>query len=56
VGGIAFFVVRLLAGNVVAGAVALLLGVVVMAAEIGVGIWLLGNRFEKLDLSQELRP
>lgn len=56
VGGIAFFVVHLLAGNVIAAAVALLLGIAVLATEIGVGVWLLGSRFEKLDLSQELRP
>jgi hypothetical protein len=56
IGSIAFFIVRLFAGDVIAAAVALLLGMAILATEIGLGVWLLGNRFEKLDLSQELRP
>lgn len=29
---------------------------VILVAEVGCGLWLLGQRFEKLDLSSELRP
>lgn len=56
VGALIFFV-----GNLIAGlAVGVGLAVIAMAALLGLEIWLgvrwLGSRFEKLDLSSELRP
>lgn len=56
VGALAFFVGRLAAGDLIAAGVAVLLGAVILAAEVTAGIFLLGGRFERLDLSEELRP
>jgi ABC-2 type transport system permease protein len=56
VAGLAFAVSRWIAGDIVAAVVALLLAIVVFGAEIAAGIFLLGTRFESLDLSKELRP
>lgn len=56
VAGLAFILVGLIAGNMVAIAVAAVLAAAIMAAEIAAGVWLLGRHFERLDLSEELRP
>lgn len=56
IAGVAAFALRWVAGDVAATAAAVLAGAAVLVAEIAGGIWLLGNRFEKIDLSQELRP
>ena len=56
VAAIAFFTVRWAVGDVVAAAVAIALALAVLAAEIAAGVWLLGQRFERLDMSEELRP
>jgi ABC-2 type transport system permease protein len=53
---LAFFVLRWIIGDVIAAGAALVVAMGVLAAEIAAGLWLLGDRFEKLDLSQELRP
>ncbi len=56
VGGLVLFVVNLITGFAAGAALA----VIVMAALLGVEAWLgirwLGNRFEELDISSELRP
>jgi hypothetical protein len=53
---LAFFGARVFIDLPVAAGLAALLMAAVLAAEIVVGIVLLGGRFERLDLSQELRP
>jgi ABC-2 type transport system permease protein len=50
-----FAVLRLVAGDVVAQIAAATIAVAALAVETGVAIAWLGERFEKLDLSQELR-
>jgi hypothetical protein len=56
VAGLAFFVARLVVADMLAASLAVVLAAGIMVAEIAAGVWLLGERFEKLDLSQELRP
>jgi ABC-2 type transport system permease protein len=56
VAGLAFLITRWIAGDMIAAGVAIVLAMAVLASEIAAGVWLLGERFEKLDLSQELRP
>jgi hypothetical protein len=54
--GVAFVAVRAITGNTLALGVAALLGIAVLAVMVGLGVWWLGGRFERLDLSRELRP
>ncbi len=56
VAAVAFFLSRWIIGDAFAAGFAALLVVAVLVAEIAAGIWWLGQRFERLDLSQELRP
>lgn len=56
VGGVLYLLVNWLAGFLAASAVAVLALFVVLSAEVGAGVRLLGDRFEELDLSAELRP
>ncbi len=53
---LAFLLSRWIIGDAFAAGFAALLVVAVLAAEIAGGIWWLGQRFERLDLSDELRP
>jgi hypothetical protein len=53
---IAFFVVQWLAGFLLAAAAAVVVVVVILGTEIAIGTQWLGQRFEKFDLSAELRP
>ncbi len=53
--GAACFLVQFLLGPVIALLLAGTAMLVVVAAEVAAGIWLLGRRFEQLDLSEELR-
>lgn len=55
VGSILFFVVNLVAGPAAGGAVATLSMVVLLASEVWLGVQWLGGRFERLDISSELR-
>jgi hypothetical protein len=55
VAAIGFAATRWMVGNGAAAAVAAALAAVMLAVEIGLAIVWLGQRFEKLDLSQELR-
>ncbi len=55
VAGLLFFIVQALVGPIAAIAVAAVFVALVLAAEIGCGLWLLGRRFEQLDLSAEMR-
>lgn len=50
------FTTQWLIGPVAAVAFATLAVVVILTAEVGCGLWWLGERFEKFDLSAELRP
>jgi ABC-type thiamin/hydroxymethylpyrimidine transport system permease subunit len=50
------FIVQWIAGPLVAVGLATLAAIAVLAGEIALGVWLLGGRFEKLDLSSELKP
>ena len=43
-------------GLAVAAAIASVIVIAVLVGEVWCGLWLLGARFEKLDLSAELRP
>lgn len=52
---VVFALARWLAGNGIAAGVALLSAAAVLAAEVGLAIYWLGRRFERLDLSTELR-
>jgi hypothetical protein len=54
--GIAGALSRWLIGSTAAAAVAAVVAVAVLAVEVGAAIYWLGGRFERLDLSQELRP
>jgi Putative ABC exporter len=56
VAALVFFVARMAVGDMIAAGLAVVLGAGIMTAEIAGGVWLLGQRFDKLDLSQELRP
>jgi len=56
IGSVMFFVVNLIAGPLAGGAIAALSMVVLLASEVWLGIQWLGGRFEKLDISAELRP
>lgn len=61
VGALPFAVTALLkqtgpTGIVVSSVVGALLALAVLLAEVACGLWLLGARFEKLDLSAELQP
>jgi hypothetical protein len=53
--GAVCFLVHLLVGPVIALLLAGTAMLIVVAAEVAAGIWLLGRRFEHLDLSEELR-
>ena len=55
IGLVMFFVVNLVAGPAAGGAVAALSMAVLLASEVWVGVQWLGGRFEKLDISSELR-
>ena len=50
------FLTQWLIGPVAAVGVATFAVLVILLAEIGCGLWWLGGRFEKFDLSAELRP
>jgi NADH:ubiquinone oxidoreductase subunit K len=50
------FASQWLIGPTSAVVLATLLALAILAAEIAVGLWWLGERFEKLDLATELRP
>jgi hypothetical protein len=50
------FASQWLIGPTAAVVLATLLALAILAAEIAVGLWWLGERFEKLDLATELRP
>ena len=54
-GALLLFTLNVFIGPIVAITAATLAMAIVLAAEVGVGIWLLGRRFEHLDLSTELR-
>lgn len=54
-GALLLFTLHVFIGPIVAVTAATLAMAVVLAAEVGGGIWLLGRRFEHLDLSTELR-
>jgi hypothetical protein len=56
VGGLAFFVVNLIVGPGAGAALAVLAMAALLAGEAWLGIRWLGNRFEELDISSELRP
>jgi hypothetical protein len=55
VGGLVFAIVNFVAGMVVGGAVAVLAIIALLGLEVWLGIRWLGNRFEALDISSELR-
>jgi hypothetical protein len=50
------FATQWLIGAVAAVILAAVAVLVILVAEVGCGIWWLGQRFEKFDLSSELRP
>jgi hypothetical protein len=50
-----FFVMNLIAGPATGGAVVTVSMAVLLASEVWLGIQWLGSRFEKLDISSELR-
>jgi ABC-2 type transport system permease protein len=54
--GLLVFVAQWLIGAATAIALATLVVLVVLAAEVWCGLWWLGERFERLDVSAELRP
>lgn len=54
--GLVIFATQWLIGASAAVVLATTLALVVLAAEVWCGLWLLGERFEKLDLATELRP
>jgi ABC-2 type transport system permease protein len=56
VGGLVFFIVELIAGPGIGAAAAVIAMVVLLSFEAWLGIRWLGNRFEALDVSSELRP
>jgi hypothetical protein len=56
VAGVAFFVVQWLAGFLFATAAAAIVVLATLGGEIAIGTWWLGKRFERFDLSAELRP
>jgi hypothetical protein len=56
VGGVVFFVANLVAGPAVGAALAVIVTASVLVLEAWFGIRWLGNRFEALDISSELRP
>jgi hypothetical protein len=49
------FILQWLIGPIAAVSIATLAVVIVLAGEAWCGVWWLGQRFEKLDLSTELR-
>ncbi len=51
-----FFIGHWLAGPIPALLLAVGVVVAVLAAQVAFGVWLLGRRFERLDLSSELKP
>jgi hypothetical protein len=53
--GVTFFVVQLLGGVVLATAAAVIMVLAILGTEIAVGTRWLGGRFERFDLSAELR-
>ena len=55
VGGLVLFIVNLVAGIAVGGALAVVAMAALLAGEAWLGIRWLGNRFEALDISSELR-
>ena len=56
VAGVVIFITQWLIGLPAAVLIAALTVIVILAGEIWCGLWWLGGRFEKLDLSAELRP
>jgi hypothetical protein len=56
VGGLVFFIVNLVTGLAVGAATAVIAMTVLLGFEAWLGIRWLGNRFEALDISSELRP
>jgi hypothetical protein len=56
VAGLVFLVARLLAGYALAGAIATASALAVLAVEVWVGVGMLGERFDRFDLSAELVP
>ena len=54
--GLVIFASQWLIGASAAVILATLLALTVLGAEVGCGLWWLGQRFEKLDLATELRP
>ena len=54
-GALLFFIFQWWLGPVIAVAIAALVVLVVLTAEVWCGIWWLGQRFERLDLSTDLR-
>lgn len=54
VAAVGFILVNWLAGKLAALAVAAVVAAVILAVELGAAIWLLGERLERFDLSQEL--
>ncbi len=56
VAGVVIFITQWLIGLPAAVVLATLTVIVILAGEIWCGLWWLGDRFEKLDLSAELRP
>jgi ABC-2 type transport system permease protein len=56
VGVLVFFMVKVLAGFAIAAAMAVIVMAVLLAYEAWLGIRWLGDRFEDLDISSELRP
>jgi hypothetical protein len=55
-GALVFFLVNLVAGVAIGAAVAVLAMATLLGLEAWLGIHGLGNRFEDLDISSELRP
>jgi len=56
VGGLVFIIVKLIAGYAIGSAMAAIAMSVLLGFEAWLGIRWLGNRFERLDISSELRP
>jgi hypothetical protein len=54
--GLLVFITQWLIGPVAALAFASLVVIAVIAGEVACGVWWIGGRFERLDLSSELRP
>ncbi|HVS51695.1 MAG TPA: putative ABC exporter domain-containing protein [Opitutaceae bacterium] len=54
--GVLIFILQWFAGAAFAVSVGGLAALVILVGEVWCGIWLLGERFEKFDLSAELRP